>query len=1317
MPFLAAPLLFFCLAAVEGSSIDGIAIQPGESISGSIARSDPLIRTPGIDAIEPPSQVRTRTHLLTVRETGTYTIELRSYFFDAYLVLRDGGSEAILAEDDDGLIDAHSRISCTLNKGIRYSIVTGAKYDGTGAYELSVLSGKPRPLTPAERILAEIDDAVTRVERFEKAFGPEHEHVAAALHHQGFLLWKTSRYSEALPLMQRAHAIQLARLGPENAQTVLSLQNVAAQYDGLEDHETAERYYRDAAEKWENVKPRDPLSSATCLLDLGSVLRDQGKIDEAVEVCRRALEIRTSALGPDHPDTAEGLSCIAILREKKGKFEEAEKLFRQALALQEKGIGPESTAVATTLRNLADLLLKTGDVAESDALLERALGIRTRAFGASHPDTARILESIVKIREEQGRYPEAEKLIRRTLAIYQTVYKKKNTTIASARSNLASILFKQGRFDEAEAECLLALEIEKSAYGEDSPYYAMSLHNLAGVLFKKGKYQDAVKHERHALKILEASADREGADIGIVLNMLGMILKEMGYFEEAEPVFRRALDIIERTYGTSNSTYATIITNLATVRQAQGKYAEAEESFREAVTLFAAVQGANHPNTASALNNLGLLLFRQKRYEESEQLLRKVLGLRRAILGSDHPQTATTLNNLASALQYQNKYDEAEPLFEEALGIREKRLGPFHPKTAEALNNLALIVREQEKFDEAKKLLERAVEIKTAALGRGHPETATSVVNLGHLEMARNDTKKAWGYFEQAYSMDRLHLVSLFSSATETERFRYTTKKFNYLIYLLCLATDQNYRLEEKKFINQAYTYLLATKGQVFRSTSSLRRKIHAAMTPGQSKKLKAFYDAQSELSRLCATKQADDPEMHTSRIKELIRERDDLEEELANDVAATWIETTPKVRELSGKLPEGSVLVDFYIHWVRHWDEKKDGRVVSKARWDQPRLSAWILHAGEENVIHRNLGNARDVQAQAVVDLENVADSRGWDPPDPYEEGGETSGRVLREILWDPIRGDVGDAALVFISPDGFLAEIPFGTLQEEEGSYLIESRSFVYLQDAQTLLRDPPEQAGNKAPSTLLVGAVDYNRRDGGTPDEAEARHAVQGKWSLLDHTGPEAVEIAEVYRKTFGSKNGCVVVRDSAATEEYLKENLPGNQVIHLATHGFFQSTLEADGKSVPWNSLVFYPQGLFSGLVCAGANLPVEEDRDDGLLTADEAAWLNIEGCHLVVLSACETGIGMPRSGEGLMSLRRAFHHAGAETVISSLWQVPDRPSRELMVAFYRKYWQDGKSAARALREAQIEMLARNRKRFDNEGRPGTWGAFVLSGEWR
>lgn len=219
--------------------------------------------------------------------------------------------------------------------------------------------------------------------------------------------------------------------------------------------------------------------------------------------------------------------------------------------------------------------------------------------------------------------------------------------------------------------------------------------------------------------------------------------------------------------------------------------------------------------------------------------------------------------------------------------------------------------------------------------------------------------------------------------------------------------------------------------------------------------------------------------------------------------------------------------------------------------------------------------------------------------------------------------------------------------------------------------------------------------------------------------------------MHEQAFEGQGKRLMLREAVATEEGLKFELPKYSVVHLATHGFFQPKglpsmweqvqekrenmdIGLRGREKPLTGLL---PGFLSGLVCAGANMKHEKDREDGFLTAEELTWLDLSGVNLVVLSACETGLGKAQSGEGMIGLRRSLRQAGVKTVISSLWKVPDVSTSELMRNFYQRVWLKGETKLDALRNAQLDTLKKNRIEHNRIGLPVTWGAFVLDGGWR
>ncbi len=356
--------------------------------------------------------------------------------------------------------------------------------------------------------------------------------------------------------------------------------------------------------------------------------------------------------------------------------------------------------------------------------------------------------------------------------------------------------------------------------------------------------------------------------------------------------------------------------------------------------------------------------------------------------------------------------------------------------------------------------------------------------------------------------------------------------------------------------------------------------------------------------------------------------------------------------------------------------------------------------------------------------------------------------------MLWEPLESKLDGIAVVAISPDGPLAQIPFAALPGRcKGTYLLEDYAFAQLPTPQLLAELPAASpAGRKesprAPGLLLVGDVDFGLK----PAESQTG-GLAVTFSALPGTRSEIDRIAGLYREQFGDRN-LVIKSGDRASKTAVRQDLAGKQFVHLATHGFYGYlgsradqlaladmtrglTFAAEPAAVlvdePSEETLVHP-GLLSGIALAGANRTGSGSSvglSDGVLTATEVADLDLRNVRLVVLSACESALGNLQSGEGMIGLQRALHVAGARTAVTTLWKVADAPTQALMVRFYGRLWRPLDVAPlTALRDAQL-WLARDACRDPAlvraltlrplEGRerlpPFYWAPFVLSGDWR
>jgi CHAT domain-containing protein len=383
------------------------------------------------------------------------------------------------------------------------------------------------------------------------------------------------------------------------------------------------------------------------------------------------------------------------------------------------------------------------------------------------------------------------------------------------------------------------------------------------------------------------------------------------------------------------------------------------------------------------------------------------------------------------------------------------------------------------------------------------------------------------------------------------------------------------------------------------------------------------------------------------------------------------------------------------------------------KTRWLSPRYAAYILHhQGEPAWI--KLGEAQHID-KVVETLRKAL-------RDPDRRHVKRLARALDAQLMQPVRQLLGGTRMVLLSPDGLLHLVPFAALVDEQERYLVEQYRFIYLTTGRDVLRlqvkTPPTQGPVVIADPDFGTTVATEGKAGGST--VAARAVIDLSHLSAFEPLPNTAEEARVLKTIFP---GAAVVTQASATEHVIK-NSAAPSILHIATHGFFLEDVVI--PSLPTASRgMFSSRGqpedlvapgvrvenplLRSGLALAGANVR-RSDEDDGLLTALEASGLNLWGTKLVVLSACDTGVGEVKNGEGVYGLRRALLLAGAETQIMSLWPVSDEGTMALMTAYY-KALQAGQSRGEALRQVQLQMLAST-----DWQHPFYWASFIQSGEW-
>ncbi len=997
----------------------------------------------------------------------------------------------------------------------------------------------------------------------------------------------------------------------------------------------------------------------------------RGEYSGAALATEKQLETWERFLGPEHPDVATSLNSLAVFYKTQARYAEAEPLYQRSLAIFEKALGPEHPDVATIVSNLALLYEAQGRLAEAEPLCRRSLAILEKTLGPEHPEVATSLNYLALLYQTQGRYAEAEPLYQRSLAI------------------------------------------REKALGPD-PDVATSLNNLAALYQTVGRYAGAELLYQRSLAIQEKALGPEHPEVATIVSNLALLYEAQGRYAEAEPLHQRSLAIREKTLGPEHAEVAASLNNLAGLYETQGRYAEAEPLYQRSLAIQEKALGPEHPEVATSLNNLAVLHAAQGRYAEAEQLYQRSLAIRKKTLGPDHPDVAGSLNNLALLYQDQGRYAEAEPLYQRSLAIQEKALGPEHPDVATIVSNLALLYAAQGRYAEAEPLCQRSLAIREKALDPEHPEVATSLNNLAMLSAeqglyleATALSLRAWRILQADFRRNGVVLA-------EPDALRYALHVRSVGgLYLGAYMTSDRQRSHVSN-LGSAVEVALMSKGLISDTLYEGRRNIAASGDSTTFALLNALLAVRQLLERavVLGTNSEADSLRQLERLLDTKLARRSIEHRSNEDVASVT------AQRVAASLTPGVVLVE-WLKFYRH---------TGRARFE-PWYMAIIVGNGATQVVV-DLGEAGQIDQQVARYRTHVAKlearMRRADENDLMEYREIASS--LYEKVWSPIERHIQGVDLVLLSPDGALNLVSFGGLWDPSAEkYLIEQHAIHYLSAGRDLLRY--QYKDEPGTGLLAMGFPDYGATAKARKEKEGVQLASRGQarsgcgdianiqWGPIFGTRREVKNIKSSWKKK--SKEPVRAYTDAEASEDRFKAEGPGSRVIHLATHGYYlqkscNPTVEVwsgfeEPRFVGENPL------LLSGLALAGANLHGEgadiEGVENGILTAYEVAGMDLEGTELVVLSACETGLGTVEEGEGVYGLRRAFLMAGARRVVSALWQVRDLVTAEMMSKLYE---QSDKPVYERMQDLQLERIhqLRKKKRPDH---PLSWGAFVVIGD--
>jgi CHAT domain-containing protein/Tfp pilus assembly protein PilF len=1003
-------------------------------------------------------------------------------------------------------------------------------------------------------------------------------------------------------------------------------------------------------------------------------------------------------------------------------YEKAESRLRNVYETLKKQLGANHLVVLRMLDKRANIQLAVNNYKQGIALATEALQSREQALQSIKPTSppghdqiaaalavAESANTIANLYGASSAYSDAKRSYERAIELRTRYLGPVHLCTAQSQSGLGALLQKLGDYPATGRlfkEILLNLQ---GKLGEGHRDTAHAIKNLASFYRSIGDLVHAQELYQRALDVRSALGDDE-VEVAESRNDLGDLYKLRGDYVKAESEYNQALEIRRKKLGEGVET-AQSQNALAGLYQAMGDYRRAQELYRVAFDIRQKVFGSDHPDTAESLGDLGDSHLALRDYARAESEYNQALAIRRKKLGPEHPLVARSLVALGNMHVQLANYAGAESEYNQALDIFRKKLGPEHHDVAQSQHQLGLLYQARGDYERAESAYRTALSLREKKLGAAHPSVAESLLALAKLMMATGRHPQALEYAQRAFGNSEQLLQSVGVAASES--------RLDALIRLLRTQEEVAYSLVlEKSSPADAATFAMSVallrKGRSLDEAAGASRAAYGRLDGTAREELAELQASRARLGALTVDGSGDANEAH--RVAEHV---DQLEEKLAKlsaPLRARRLLARPSeiVTRVAQALPPDGALVEIVAFHPCVPLTRGQG-----AGHDPQRYLALVLHHdGSVRVVPLGLGGpidklVSDFRAQLAVDpgkVDNIQQVL-------------TSAEALYHSVFEPVRAQLVKADKnIFLSLDSQLHLVPFAALFDGN-RYLVETYQFTYLTSGRDLLRGEvglptttkvamianPNfiKRGSSGPALGSVTcprgvSIEQVTPDPGAPDAALDRLRLKSLCPL-----PGTVEEAQDIRDLLHDVR--VFSWNNATKEAFL--GLESPSILHVATHGLFRGS--ADHAVAGQRRQIESDRAALLGsmLMLAGAGVRSTDGtvhiQPEGVATALEVAGMNLWGTQLVVLSACESGVGdVSNLGQGVYGLRRAVMIAGAETLVTSLWKVDDRATRELMVRYY-EHLRAGEGRVEAMRDT-ADWMRKWRKH------PYYWASFIVVG---
>ncbi|MCF8239601.1 MAG: CHAT domain-containing protein [Saprospiraceae bacterium] len=1100
---------------------------------------------------------------------------------------------------------------------------------------------------------------------------------------------------------------------------------------------------------------KEVLKEIDSLFHFQEELMAEQKFSEAMSLLDSISKILRSQVREEGLVHARLANSRGKIYEKNAAYSKAEVEYRKALDIQQSILGEEHLDYAESINNLGISLMFQERFGEARESYQKAGDIRKKILGADHPDYARSLNNVANTFLYQGDFTQAEKYYLKANEIRMHSTGPDTEQYAGTLMNLASLYLYQNRVKKAEDYIHQACSTYRTILGNDHIKYAICLSNLGNVQNSLAEFDLSADNFRKAEKIFQRHLPADHPDLLRCKEGQIASYQHKGYLELYRDKTLEILELRRQTLGEDHSEYLNSLSNLINIQMQLGELDKCEQYIDQLISTRIRNLGERHPQTLEARILQSSLLSGIGDFQSAVDIDEEVISTYKTIEGTSPLVLAGYYDRLGLHLLNNLQFARADSFCRLAVDIFVQHEDGEIYNLMQSMDHLAIANTRLEKYSEAKTWHENAIRLSSKHFGQWAPVTLTKKADLlkmyhrsGDLSEVDSLVTSIKTYLEQKNDVDietRDYLISVllahfqitkdFSSVHHYAKELYHTQveRLNKRFSHLSDAERENFiqyqlgpfagmiaslaaQVKSDEMNTILYDMTLVMKGAQLRTSKNTLLYILHQEDEDSYVYYAKLMSVRRELSNAYV-----DPEFDPVRLRKLEDRQAELEKELARRSAEYRLHADNKgltCQEVQEQLQAGEAAVEFILY-----PEEAD-RASTVYRY-----GALVLRGDDPGNTFVDLCAERDLEAilssgsdDSNHHLASMYVSRGLKPVK-----NNAPSRALYSVIFQPLQQALSSIQTIYYSPVGLIHRINLGAIPLDSQTYAMEKYQFNRLSSTSILVRGDEDKNTLKEKKAMVLGGIDYDMEivedsDTATMDLEREEHqdpllaAVnRGKvgisgWSFLKGTLQESEQISLILQS---AEFDCTLLSGKQATEERIKsEGKTGKagRVLHVASHGyFFPDPVNLRMPNQHQFSMADHPM-VRSGLILSGANrvwmgAPQIKGKEDGVLTAFEISQLNLTHTELVVLSACETGLGDIRGEEGVYGLQRAFKMAGVRYLIMSLWQVPDQPTKDFMVTFYQHWLENKLTIPEAFRKTQLEM----RDRFFDAY---NWAGFVL-----